>query len=557
MKLKSVSITNFRSFESAALKFTVLPTGLVHVAGNNQAESHLGANGVGKSSLFEAVFWALYGRTSRGLKGANVRSWWANKACKVELEFDDHVVVRQVQPNHLSLDGTECTQDSVVEAVGLTADEFLHSVYFAQAAPFFLDITPGAQLELCSQVLDLSRWERASVAASERTKKMDAEMQGLRQAIAKAQGSIEMLQLSLEQAQDLGNAWAKTHEQALEREQELLSRAEVELAAAQRKAKAAPKTDWQKLREREIKQREWLSQAERAVKNAQTLHAVCETCHQSVPATHRKELLVRTEEELQSARTGYKEAKSRAEAAMLSEREAEEAGAQVRAASRAVEDRRASLQRMEKERNPHASMVKEHKSKLQDQSALVKQAEKGLAESERLYGKVAWWVKGFRDLRLWVVGDALAQLESEANSVLHELGLEGWALEFDVERETKSGGVSRGFTVMVHSPQRSDPVPWETWSGGESQRLRLACALGFSAVVLSRKGVSSNVEFWDEPTQFLSVEGVDALLESLASHAASCKRTVFLADHRSFAQGSFAGRIECTKTVHGRSQLRV
>ncbi len=69
MKLQRISITGFRSFRTTqVLLLNKMYPGLWLVTGENEVEPELGANGAGKSSLFEAVHWALYGKTSRSLK---------------------------------------------------------------------------------------------------------------------------------------------------------------------------------------------------------------------------------------------------------------------------------------------------------------------------------------------------------------------------------------------------------------------------------------------------------------------------------------------------------
>jgi len=132
------------------------------------------------------------------------------------------------------------------------------------------------------------------------------------------------------------------------------------------------------------------------------------------------------------------------------------------------------------------------------------------------------------------------QLELEANAALHSLGLEDWRMQFDVERETKAGGVTRGFTVLVESPESDGAVPWEAWSGGESQRLRIACAIGLSNLILAQRGVDFDLELWDEPSSWLTEEGVESLLQLLADRARESRRKVIVADHRALGFGGFS-----------------
>ena len=80
MKLKSLELTNYRRFEKALIEF---PEGVIGI---------VGLNGVGKSTIIEAISWVMYGNESRIVRtnkedlkriGAAV-----SDVCEVNLEFD-------------------------------------------------------------------------------------------------------------------------------------------------------------------------------------------------------------------------------------------------------------------------------------------------------------------------------------------------------------------------------------------------------------------------------------------------------------------------------------
>ena len=150
-----------------------------------------------------------------------------------------------------------------------------------------------------------------------------------------------------------------------------------------------------------------------------------------------------------------------------------------------------------------------------------------------------------------LIQESLAQLTLECNEVLFQMGLQDWFVSFDVERETKSGGINKNFTVMVQAPQMKDPVPWEVWSGGESQRLRLAVSMGFANLVSSRLGVQPNVEFWDEPSTWMTESGIQDMLTVLAERAERYRKVILLADHRALDFGGFVGVINIIKDRGG------
>jgi len=184
------------------------------------------------------------------------------------------------------------------------------------------------------------------------------------------------------------------------------------------------------------------------------------------------------------------------------------------------------------------------------------EAREDLDTSERKRSLYSYWVRGFKEVRLGLIGEALIELEVEANSGVEALGLRGWELRFQVDRENKGGGVQRGFSVGVKSPLSVGIVPWEAWSGGEAQRLRIAAQMGVSDLARSRTGVDIPLEVWDEPTAGLSPGGVDDLLEALRARAIAEGREIWVVDHRTHAFGGFDGGATIIKTPSG-SRIRM
>jgi exonuclease SbcC len=99
MILKSISLKNFRKFKDAFIEFPDGVTGVV------------GLNGVGKSTLFEAFAWVLYGpvATRTGVDQIKREGAAPSDPCRVEIEFifddDTYRVVREMSGKNLSASG--------------------------------------------------------------------------------------------------------------------------------------------------------------------------------------------------------------------------------------------------------------------------------------------------------------------------------------------------------------------------------------------------------------------------------------------------------------------
>ena len=84
IEFKRVVLHNFMSFGDATLQFN--DDGFIKVTGINENPlDNAGSNGSGKSSLWEAIIWAITGETIRGTK--HVANYYGEDGCFVDIEF--------------------------------------------------------------------------------------------------------------------------------------------------------------------------------------------------------------------------------------------------------------------------------------------------------------------------------------------------------------------------------------------------------------------------------------------------------------------------------------
>jgi DNA repair exonuclease SbcCD ATPase subunit len=180
-------------------------------------------------------------------------------------------------------------------------------------------------------------------------------------------------------------------------------------------------------------------------------------------------------------------------------------------------------------------------------------------ESKSVEGKILaidyWHKHGFKRIRLFFVQRILTALEIEIAGAISASGLVGWGVTLATESETKSGTVKLGVAIKVKSP--TSEGPWEGWSGGESQRLRIALAKGVAGLIQRAAGVFWTQEFLDEPTSWLSSEGIEDLLESLRYRAEILNKQIWIADHRALTFSGFSEIFVVRKDVDGSKVLRV
>jgi DNA repair exonuclease SbcCD ATPase subunit len=214
-----------------------------------------------------------------------------------------------------------------------------------------------------------------------------------------------------------------------------------------------------------------------------------------------------------------------------------------------LEAHKRQSQQLADEINPHKKQL----AKLREQRAELKATRGSLmVRSSKLSKRLERtkpWIKGFKDVRLLTLEEVLAELEISTNALLDDLGLTDWSMHFYVERETKSGSVQTGMGVTIASPEHKEPVKWESWSGGEGQRLRLAGALALSEVLLNHAGIETNLEILDEPSR--SLASSEDLIEALAERAERLQRRILYVDHLATDNSQFASTVTIVKTKEG------
>lgn len=605
-------ITNFRSFKKTqALRFPEAP-GLYFMQGQNEVEPNLEGNGCGKSSLWEALTWCIFGQTATGLKAGDVGTWEVGKGTRVEFDFvapsgEELTLIRTWKPNSWLLrqqgapdeDLDKADRNAFLGWLGLGLKSWLSAVMMAQGEDMFLDLKAEPKAQLFAEIMELERWTDHAGRASRAASALDKEIRGMEQDLAAIRGELDALERS--DFDEDGKAWEERRQKRLnaiefEYEQTLEhSTLKEELEAAEqtttklrerlKAAKAATDTAWERVKREEAADRDLtikLARAEVQCDEADKhLTAVgddnfCRACGQEIDQDtwerHGREAraaldgleetarLLRVKlkscrDDAASARQDYDRIRDEEDKARRVLTEWEDHATRLRR-DKLTEDKR--LDNLEEEAealraevNPFDAMGERNERRLNHLRIEHYELQDGLDRARERHSLLSFWVRGFKEVRLQEIGAALTELEIEVNSAVSALGLADWSLRFQVDRETQKGSIQRGFDAFVQSPHNDRAVPWRAWSGGEAQRLRLAGNMGLADLTRSRTGASINLEVWDEPTQGLSPAGVRDLLEALAYRAKQERRVIWVVDHRSYDFGGFAGGAVVVKTKSG------
>lgn len=605
-------ITNFRSFKKTqALRFPEAP-GLYFMQGQNEVEPNLEGNGCGKSSLWEALTWCIFGQTATGLKAGDVGTWEVGKGTRVEFDFvapsgEELTLIRTWKPNSWLLrqqgapdeDLDKADRNAFLGWLGLGLKSWLSAVMMAQGEDMFLDLKAEPKAQLFAEIMELERWSDYAGRASRAASALDKEIRGMEQDLAAIRGELDALERS--DFDEDGKAWEARrdkrlqaigieYEQALENstlkeDLEVAEEATKLARGALEAAKADTDKAWDLVKREEGETREvevQLARAEAKQDEADKhLSAVgddnfCRACGQEIDQEtwerHGREARATLEElekktkwlraKLQSSRGAAADRREAYE--RLRDKEdnlrrvltgCEDEATRLRRDKLAEDKRLDNLEEeaeaLRAEVNPFDAMGERNERRLNHLRIERYELQDGLDRARERHSLLSFWVRGFKEVRLQEIGAALTELEIEVNSAVSALGLADWSLRFQIDRETQKGSIQKGFDAFVQSPHNDRAVPWRAWSGGEAQRLRLAGNMGLADLTRSRTGASINLEVWDEPTQGLSPAGVRDLLEALAYRAKQERRVIWVVDHRSYDFGGFAGGAVVVKTKSG------
>ena len=221
-----LTLKNFLSYREASLDFSGLHTACI-----------CGANGAGKSSLLEAITWAIWGQSRAGSEDDVIHS--GDKEVRVDLIFSsdrhNYRVIRTryrgassslefqvATPNgfkSLTERGVRATQQLILEHIKLDYETFINSAYLRQGrADEFMLKRPTERKEILAELLKLNQYDELEERAKDLSRSFKGQAEQLerdlvsietqlqqREAIAHQLSDIESQVNQLQQAQAFDN----------------------------------------------------------------------------------------------------------------------------------------------------------------------------------------------------------------------------------------------------------------------------------------------------------------------------------------------------------------
>lgn len=194
IKLKTLKIQNFLSFGAIPTEVNLDTEGAILVLGENLDDTTNGttSNGTGKSTIVNAMVYALYDKPISNISKENLVNNINKKNMLVSLTFEkdgkEYKIERtrkSKQGNQvflyegdkdITLDSMNNTNEMLEQIIGIPYELFVRIVAFSATNTPFLDLPSKAQIELIEELFELKTLTERAEILKERIKETDTQI---------------------------------------------------------------------------------------------------------------------------------------------------------------------------------------------------------------------------------------------------------------------------------------------------------------------------------------------------------------------------------------------
>lgn len=253
LKLKNVTIRNFLSVGNVTQAISIDDTGLTLVLGNNVDMGGDGSrNGVGKTTLINAISYALFGSALFNIKKPNLINKINGKNMFVTVDFEKNGVEYRIERgrkpnifkfyvNNISTQEDDSatdegqgegrlTQLAIEKVVGMTHTMFKHIVALNTYTEPFLGMSANNQRDLIEQLLGITQLSDKALMLKELIKENKDRIKEEEYRVRAIEDANERFNQSIKDLERRQKLWHKNNEKSItELEAELLSLYEIDI----------------------------------------------------------------------------------------------------------------------------------------------------------------------------------------------------------------------------------------------------------------------------------------------------------------------------------------
>lgn len=233
IKFNNLTIKNFMSVGNVTQGLRMNQHGLTLVLGNNLDLGGDGArNGVGKTTMVNALSYAIYGNALTNIRKENLINKTNTKGMLVTVEFEKngakYTIERGRKPNVLRFlvddhevneSGTDegagenrVTQEAIEKVVGMSAEMFKHLVALNTYTQPFLSLKSGEQRDIIEELLGITQLSEKAEILREFIKKSKDDIKDEESRIKALQESNARVQSSIDDLERRSRVWTTKKE---------------------------------------------------------------------------------------------------------------------------------------------------------------------------------------------------------------------------------------------------------------------------------------------------------------------------------------------------------
>lgn len=232
IRIRTVTMKNFLSVGNTTQAVTLDEHGLTLILGENVDLGSGGSrNGVGKTTLIQAICYAIYGQPLTSIKKDNLINKTNQKQMSVSLDFEvgskTYRVERGRKPNFLRFyvnDGlvtqegdneahgeSKVTQEEIEKTIGCSHLLFKHIVALHSKTVPFLDMSAKDQRDVIEELLGITQLSSKADQLKELVKQIKDEVKGEEIRIKTVRDSNEKIQKTINELNFKSKMWDKEH----------------------------------------------------------------------------------------------------------------------------------------------------------------------------------------------------------------------------------------------------------------------------------------------------------------------------------------------------------
>ena len=529
----------------------------------------VGQNGAGKSTMLDAISFALFGRAHRNINKKQLINSINNKACVVEVEFEigqgNFKVIRGIKPNVFEIwkNGTMINQSShskeyqkILESNILKLNhKTFHQVVVLGSSSFipFMQLQASHRREVIEDLLDINLFSKMNVLLKEKTNALKDSLKELNYDIDIQNNKIssqekyirDVAAVTEETKRDYESriSASKNNIDDLQNENSVLS---MGLEESLRSAEERMETLSNQRQTLMLRGQDVSTKSKEVAKRAMFFekNEVCSVCDQTISDDHKHEILGAAKEEarsLQSQRTKISEEGGKVE----------EAISETSDLLRTLRSKVSQLGENNREISALQNQIQEYQSAIDNQvgadleSARVEREEmknakdamleRKLYKSEQFnYNVVIAEMLKDTGIKTKIIKQYLPAINKLVNQHLQVLD---FFVHFNLDES---------FQETIRSRHR-DEFTYDSFSEGEKQRIDLALLFTWRQIAKMKNSVATNLLILDETfDSSLDHDGVENLLKIL--YTLDDTTNVFVISHKGeILDGKFNTKIEFKK----------